>query len=101
MDVLITTPAKLYLACAPGAVPLPVAQAGWGPTKADAQKATAGWLSVLPIFEPHWQVGQLGLNGPSAVLRKPPVCVVTPMCLTHGQAHGLTGTCFLTTTESV
>lgn len=31
-------------------------KAGWGPTKADAQKATAGWLSVLPIFEPHWQV---------------------------------------------
>ncbi|EFJ42521.1 hypothetical protein VOLCADRAFT_42287, partial [Volvox carteri f. nagariensis] len=31
-------------------------KAGWGPTQAATQKATAGWLSVLPIFEPHWQV---------------------------------------------
>lgn len=23
----------------------------------EGQKATAGWLSLLPIFEPHWQVG--------------------------------------------
>lgn len=33
------------------------AQAGWGSTSGPTQKATAGWLSVLPIFEPHWQVG--------------------------------------------
>jgi tocopherol cyclase len=24
---------------------------GWG-----SQRATAGWLSVLSLFEPHWQV---------------------------------------------
>lgn len=31
------------------------------------QKATAGWLSLLPLFEPHWQVrrgaGALGQEG--------------------------------------
>ncbi|KAG2489345.1 hypothetical protein HYH03_012175 [Edaphochlamys debaryana] len=31
-------------------------KAGWGTSTAATQKATAGWLSVLPIFEPHWQV---------------------------------------------
>ena len=38
---------------------------GWGdsPTAAarpeggTSQKATAGWLSMLSVFEPHWQVG--------------------------------------------
>jgi hypothetical protein len=29
---------------------------GWGDTSARSQKATAGWLSVLSVFEPHWQV---------------------------------------------
>eukprot|EP00195_Chlamydomonas_chlamydogama_P014697 CAMPEP_0202899352 /NCGR_PEP_ID=MMETSP1392-20130828/7616_1 /ASSEMBLY_ACC=CAM_ASM_000868 /TAXON_ID=225041 /ORGANISM="Chlamydomonas chlamydogama, Strain SAG 11-48b" /LENGTH=470 /DNA_ID=CAMNT_0049585515 /DNA_START=249 /DNA_END=1661 /DNA_ORIENTATION=+ len=31
---------------------------GWGPTggSATGQKATAGWLSVLSVFEPHWQI---------------------------------------------
>lgn len=30
---------------------------GWGRADANSsQRATAGWLSVLPIFEPHWQV---------------------------------------------
>ena len=30
---------------------------GWGRADGNAtQRATAGWLSVLPIFEPHWQV---------------------------------------------
>lgn len=28
---------------------------GWGPAAGD-QKATAGWLAALPVFEPHWQV---------------------------------------------
>ena len=28
--------------------------AGWGPP--ERQQSTAGWLSALPIFEPHWQV---------------------------------------------
>lgn len=28
---------------------------GWGP-EGGSQKATAGWLSVLSVFEPHWQV---------------------------------------------
>lgn len=28
---------------------------GWGDAGAD-QKATAGWLAALPVFEPHWQV---------------------------------------------
>lgn len=39
-------------------------QVGWGdsPTAAarpeggTSQKATAGWLSMLSVFEPHWQV---------------------------------------------
>ncbi|GLC34906.1 hypothetical protein PLESTF_000216600 [Pleodorina starrii] len=31
-------------------------KAGWGDTSSRTQKATAGWLSVLPLFEPHWQV---------------------------------------------
>lgn len=29
-------------------------RSGWGPE--DKQQSTAGWLSALPIFEPHWQV---------------------------------------------
>ena len=28
---------------------------GWGPA-GEQQKATAGWLAALPVFEPHWQV---------------------------------------------
>ncbi|CAK9217940.1 unnamed protein product [Sphagnum jensenii] len=28
---------------------------GWG-TVGSEQKATAGWLAALPVFEPHWQV---------------------------------------------
>ena len=28
---------------------------GWGDAGA-RQKATAGWLAALPVFEPHWQV---------------------------------------------
>jgi tocopherol cyclase len=28
---------------------------GWGDTDG-RQKATAGWLAALPVFEPHWQV---------------------------------------------
>lgn len=30
-------------------------QFGWGDAGED-QKATAGWLAALPVFEPHWQV---------------------------------------------
>ena len=29
---------------------------GWGGGAHDRQKATAGWLAALPVFEPHWQV---------------------------------------------
>ncbi|KAL6747380.1 tocopherol cyclase-domain-containing protein [Haematococcus lacustris] len=29
---------------------------GWGDAAAPTQRATAGWLSVLSVFEPHWQV---------------------------------------------
>ncbi|KAH7443105.1 hypothetical protein KP509_02G019700 [Ceratopteris richardii] len=32
---------------------------GWGDVLA-TQKATAGWLAVLPVFEPHWQVCMAG-----------------------------------------
>ena len=28
---------------------------GWGDA-AGTQKATAGWLAALPVFEPHWQI---------------------------------------------
>lgn len=28
---------------------------GWG-DEGQKQKATAGWLAALPVFEPHWQV---------------------------------------------
>ncbi|CAK9883268.1 unnamed protein product [Sphagnum jensenii] len=28
---------------------------GWG-DKGGTQKATAGWLAALPVFEPHWQI---------------------------------------------
>ncbi|CAI7846913.1 unnamed protein product [Closterium sp. NIES-54] len=28
---------------------------GWGP-RGGTQLSTAGWLSALPAFEPHWQV---------------------------------------------
>ena len=28
---------------------------GWGDS-GGKQKATAGWLAALPVFEPHWQV---------------------------------------------
>ncbi len=34
---------------------------GWGATSAASQKATAGWLSALQVFEPHWQVRSRGL----------------------------------------
>ena len=30
---------------------------GWG-DESGVQKATAGWLAALPVFEPHWQVVQ-------------------------------------------
>ena len=30
---------------------------GWGDV-GGKQQATAGWLSALPVFEPHWQVIQ-------------------------------------------
>lgn len=29
---------------------------GWG-EQGGRQRATAGWLAALPVFEPHWQVG--------------------------------------------
>ena len=29
---------------------------GWGDA-GGRQRATAGWLAALPVFEPHWQVG--------------------------------------------
>ena len=29
---------------------------GWGPPPPSPQRATAGWLASLPVFEPHWQV---------------------------------------------
>jgi hypothetical protein len=35
---------------------------GWGAAGAGGvwgQKATAGWLSALAVFEPHWQVGRI------------------------------------------
>ena len=34
-------------------------QLGWG-DEGTKQKATAGWLAALPVFEPHWQVGLAG-----------------------------------------
>ena len=30
--------------------------AGWGDAPPARQRATAGWLAALPVFEPHWQV---------------------------------------------
>ena len=35
---------------------------GWG-DEGERQKATAGWLAALPVFEPHWQASKL--NGSS------------------------------------
>lgn len=32
---------------------------GWGDTTSK-QKATAGWLAALPVFEPHWQICMAG-----------------------------------------
>ncbi|KAH7373278.1 hypothetical protein KP509_17G047900 [Ceratopteris richardii] len=32
---------------------------GWGDT-ISKQKATAGWLAALPVFEPHWQICMAG-----------------------------------------
>lgn len=32
---------------------------GWGDTVSN-QKATAGWLAALPVFEPHWQICMAG-----------------------------------------
>ncbi|KAJ7518814.1 hypothetical protein O6H91_20G009500 [Diphasiastrum complanatum] len=32
---------------------------GWGNVGAE-QKATAGWLAALPVFEPHWQICMAG-----------------------------------------
>lgn len=29
---------------------------GWGASAGGRQRATAGWLASLPVFEPHWQV---------------------------------------------
>lgn len=34
---------------------------GWGDS-GTGQKATAGWLAALPVFEPHWQVNNLFLH---------------------------------------
>uniref|UniRef100_A0A7S3VSV1 Tocopherol cyclase n=1 Tax=Dunaliella tertiolecta TaxID=3047 RepID=A0A7S3VSV1_DUNTE len=31
-------------------------RAGWGSPTSPSQLATAGWLSMVPVFEPHWQV---------------------------------------------
>ena len=31
-------------------------RAGWGNADAAQQRATAGWLAALPVFEPHWQI---------------------------------------------
>ena len=36
-------------------------QSGWG-SQGDKQKATAGWLAALPVFEPHWQVRPFGVH---------------------------------------
>ena len=38
-------------------------QLGWG-QKHGEQKATAGWLASLPVFEPHWQVFLPMLDSP-------------------------------------
>ncbi len=36
---------------------------GWGNDRG-SQQATAGWLSTLAVFEPHWQVrGEVPANG--------------------------------------
>jgi hypothetical protein len=51
---------------------------GWGDAAGGAVKsgkATAGWLSVLSVFEPHWQVRGSGLRkgivpGPALVERR-------------------------------
>lgn len=32
---------------------------GWGDIDRN-QRATAGWLAALPVFEPHWQVCMAG-----------------------------------------
>lgn len=32
---------------------------GWGDSGKE-QKATAGWLAALPVFEPHWQICMAG-----------------------------------------
>ena len=29
---------------------------GWGGDSSREQLSSAGWLSTLPVFEPHWQV---------------------------------------------
>jgi tocopherol cyclase len=29
---------------------------GWGGTKPEEQRSTAGWLASFPVFEPHWQI---------------------------------------------
>jgi tocopherol cyclase len=31
-------------------------RSGWGAGAGGRQRATAGWLAALPVFEPHWQV---------------------------------------------
>jgi len=33
-------------------------RSGWGGGASARQRATAGWLAALPVFEPHWQVLQ-------------------------------------------
>lgn len=40
---------------------------GWGDSGATS-KPTAGWLSLLAVFEPHWQVRLLGLYEARSVL---------------------------------
>lgn len=32
---------------------------GWG-SIGERQLATAGWLAVMPVFEPHWQICMAG-----------------------------------------
>ena len=46
---------------------------GWGP-RSDRQRATAGWLAALPVFEPHWQVGGCSRSGLGCRVSQP-ICI--------------------------
>jgi hypothetical protein len=46
-------------------LPRPQPLIGWGAEGGD-QKPTAGWLSVLSVFEPHWQARLAGGRGGQA-----------------------------------